>query len=95
MKGVYLPSVSCAMGRHWRLLVTITPAPMFVQQWGMTGTWCCECLLHLPFMLAICVCVVLDRHLVVSVGYMFVCAALVFSACCTVAICEVGCLART
>ena len=36
--------------------------------------------------------VVLDRHLVVCVGYMFVCAVLVFSACCTVAICEVGCL---
>ena len=28
--------------------------------------------------------VVLDRHLVVCVGYMFVCVVLVFSACCTV-----------
>ena len=27
-------------------------------------------------MLAICVCVVLDSHLVVCVGYMFVCAVL-------------------
>ena len=39
--------------------------------------------------------VVLDRHLVVCVSYMFVCAVLVFSACFTVAICEVRCLART
>ena len=39
--------------------------------------------------------VVLDRHLVVCVGYMFVCVVLAFSACCTVAVCEVGCLAHT
>ena len=39
--------------------------------------------------------VVLDRHLVICVGYIFVCAVLVFSACYIVAICEVGCLART
>ena len=49
--------------------------------------------------LGICVgymCMVVPgRHLVVCVGYMFVCAELVFSACCTVAICEVGCLACT
>ena len=60
--------------------------------WCLTCTWSCECLLHLAYVLAM---VVLDRHLVVRVGYMFVCAVLVFSTCCTVAICEVGCLACT
>ena len=39
--------------------------------------------------------VVVDRHLIVCVGYMFVCAVHVFSACCTVAIYEVGCLVHT
>ena len=59
-----------------------SPAPIYVQQWDI---------------------VVLDRHLVllvlaalgICVGYMCVCVVLVFSACCTVAICEVGCLACT
>ena len=55
-----------------------SPAPIYVRQWDivvLTGTWCCECLLHLAYVLAICVCVVLHRHLVVCVGYMCVCGA--------------------
>ena len=56
------------------------------------GYMCC---VVLDRHLVICVYVVLDRHLVVCVGYMFMCVVLVFIACCTVAICEVGCLART
>ena len=48
-------------------------------------TWCSQCLLHLSYVLAICV-VVLGAHLVLSVL-----AALIYM----LAICEVGCLART
>ena len=89
----------CGVGRHWRLLVTITPLLRSMYGsgilWCLTGTWCYECLLHC-YLCWLYVCmVVLDRHLVVCVGYIFVCAVPVFSACCTVAICEVGCLART
>ena len=58
------------------LLVKITPLLRFMCSsgilWCLTGTWCCDCLLHLAYVLAICVCVVLDWHLVVCVGYMCV-----------------------
>ena len=40
----------------------------YVCVWYLTGTW--------SYVLAICVCVVLDRHLVVCVGYMCVCVVL-------------------
>ena len=72
-----------------------TPAPIYVQQWDTVVlgavSACYTC-----YMCWLYVCmVVLDRHLVVCVGYMFVCAVLVFSACSIVAICEVRFLART
>ena len=51
----------CGVGRHRRLLVTITPLLQSMCGsgilWCLTGTWCCECLLHLAYVLAICVCV--------------------------------------
>ena len=47
-EGVCLPSVSdwgCDVGRHWRLLVTITPLLRSMCGSGtlccLTGTWCC------------------------------------------------------
>ena len=49
----------CGVGRHWRLLATITPLLRSMCGsrilWCLTGTWCCECLLHLAYVLAICV----------------------------------------
>ena len=63
--------------------------------WCLTGTWCCKCLMPWHMCWLYVGMVVLDRHLGVCVGYMFVCAVLVFSVWCIVAICEVGCLACT
>ena len=62
-------------------------APIYVRQWDIVVLDRHLMLLVLAELVIcfgyICVCLVLDRHLVC------------FSACCTVAICEVGCLART
>ena len=83
-----------------------SPAPIYMGSgilWCLTGTWCCECLLHLAYVLAIRMCVwcLTGTWSYVCVGYMFVCVVLdrhlvcLVLAGCTVAICEVGRLART
>ena len=89
----------CGMGRYWRLVATITPLLRSMCGsgilWCLTGTWCCYCLLHLAYVLAISVYGGAWQTPGHMCCYRFVYAVLVFSACCTVAICEVGCLART
>ena len=102
MKGVYLPSVSdwgVWLGTSLEVVGdNHSPAPIYVRQWDIVVL---DRHLVLLVLAALGICV---GYMCVwwcltgtwsCVGYIFVCAVLVFSACCTVAICEVGCLART
>ena len=50
----------CGVGHHWRLFVTITPLLRSIEgtyhgQVCLLRMWCCQCLLHLSYVLAICV----------------------------------------
>ena len=50
----------CGVRCHWRLFVTITPLlPSATDRcvlWCLLRTWCCHYLLHLSYVLAICMC---------------------------------------
>ena len=49
--------------RHWRLFVTITPLLQSMEDTATDRyvlcclcTWCCQCLLHLSYVLSMCLC---------------------------------------